>query len=268
MIRGKSRSVERAITNSSPPGATVLDPFCGAGTRLACRWHAGRAPMPSRPACRERKKNGRPCRAPALRAGSACFWHAAETREAAAEARRLGGCAAGARGRSGAPTPWRGSARAPICSGSWSWRWRWRTRWSWRTPSRARGRSRSWCPWRPGSRRPPRGRRACGRWRTACGGRRPMRDRERRLRRVTTRMTVRQRVAALLAAGPGNTAVYDDIGRGLTPRSRGPCARQRGRVRLHRRPALVRWPWRWVHPRSRAARRRRIRAGHRAHQRH
>ena len=44
-----------------------------------------------------------------------------------------------------------------------------------------------------------------------------MRDRERRLRRVTTRMTVRQRVAALLAAGPGNTAVYDDIGRGLTP---------------------------------------------------
>ena len=26
-----------------------------------------------------------------------------------------------------------------------------------------------------------------------------------------------QRVAAMLAAGPGNTAVYDDIGRGLTP---------------------------------------------------
>ena len=47
--------------------------------------------MPSRPACREWKKNGRPCRAPALREGSACFWHAAETREAAAEARRLGG---------------------------------------------------------------------------------------------------------------------------------------------------------------------------------
>ena len=47
--------------------------------------------MPDRPACRERKKNGRPCRAPALREGSACFWHAAETREAAAEARRLGG---------------------------------------------------------------------------------------------------------------------------------------------------------------------------------
>ena len=47
--------------------------------------------MPDRPACRERKKNGRPCRAPALRAGSACFWHAPESTEAAAEARRLGG---------------------------------------------------------------------------------------------------------------------------------------------------------------------------------
>ena len=47
--------------------------------------------MASRPGCRERKRNGRPCRAPALRAGSACFWHADETREAAAEARRLGG---------------------------------------------------------------------------------------------------------------------------------------------------------------------------------
>ncbi len=44
-----------------------------------------------------------------------------------------------------------------------------------------------------------------------------MRDRERRLRTVATRMTVRQRIAAMLAAGPGNTAVYDDIGRGLTP---------------------------------------------------
>ena len=47
--------------------------------------------MASPRACRALKKNGRPCRAPALRAGSACFWHAAETREAAAEARRLGG---------------------------------------------------------------------------------------------------------------------------------------------------------------------------------
>ena len=44
-----------------------------------------------------------------------------------------------------------------------------------------------------------------------------MRDRERRLRRVTTRMTVRQRVAALLAAGRDGTAGPADIGRGLTP---------------------------------------------------
>ena len=47
--------------------------------------------MPDRPACRALKPNGRPCQAPALRAGSACFWHAPESREAAAEARRLGG---------------------------------------------------------------------------------------------------------------------------------------------------------------------------------
>ena len=47
--------------------------------------------MPDRPACRALKQNGRPCRAPALRAGSACFWHAPESTEAAAEARRLGG---------------------------------------------------------------------------------------------------------------------------------------------------------------------------------
>ena len=47
--------------------------------------------MDSPRACRALKPNGRPCRAPALRAGSACFWHAAESREAAAEARRLGG---------------------------------------------------------------------------------------------------------------------------------------------------------------------------------
>ena len=44
-----------------------------------------------RAACQALKGNGRPCRAPALRAGSACFWHAAESREDAAEARRLGG---------------------------------------------------------------------------------------------------------------------------------------------------------------------------------
>ena len=35
--------------------------------------------------------SSRACRALALRAGSACFWHAPESTEAAAEARRLGG---------------------------------------------------------------------------------------------------------------------------------------------------------------------------------
>ena len=44
-----------------------------------------------------------------------------------------------------------------------------------------------------------------------------MRDRERRLHKVATRMTVPQRVAALLAAGPGTAPLPDDIGRGLTP---------------------------------------------------
>ena len=44
-----------------------------------------------------------------------------------------------------------------------------------------------------------------------------MRDRERRLHTVATRMTGRQRVAALLAAGPDRTAGHDDVGRGLTP---------------------------------------------------
>ena len=44
-----------------------------------------------------------------------------------------------------------------------------------------------------------------------------MRDRERRLHTVATRMTGRQRVAALLAAGPDRTALHDDVGRGLTP---------------------------------------------------
>ena len=34
--------VERAITNSSPPGATVLDPFCGAGTTLIACERTGR----------------------------------------------------------------------------------------------------------------------------------------------------------------------------------------------------------------------------------
>ena len=47
--------------------------------------------MDSPLACRALTQNGRPCRAPALREGSACFWHAPESTEAAAEARRLGG---------------------------------------------------------------------------------------------------------------------------------------------------------------------------------
>ena len=34
--------VERAIENSSTPGATVLDPFCGAGTTLIARERTGR----------------------------------------------------------------------------------------------------------------------------------------------------------------------------------------------------------------------------------
>ena len=47
--------------------------------------------MDSPRACRALKQNGRPCRAPALREGIQCFWHAPESTEAAAEARRLGG---------------------------------------------------------------------------------------------------------------------------------------------------------------------------------
>ena len=189
--------------------------------------------MASRHACQALKENGRPCRAPALRAGSACFWHAPESREAAAEARRLGGLrAADARGRSGAPTPWRGSARARICSASWSWRWR--TPSSWRTPSRARGPWPAWWPSRPGSRRPASGRRACGRWRSASGGRPPMRDRERRLHTVAARLTVPQRVAALLAADPDIAPLPDDIGRGLTPATRAAFHRAAERIdRLH-----------------------------------
>ena len=34
--------VERAIENSSTPGATVLDPFCGAGTTLIACERTGR----------------------------------------------------------------------------------------------------------------------------------------------------------------------------------------------------------------------------------
>ena len=65
-----------------------------------------------------------------------------------------------------------------------------------------------------------------------------MRDRERRLRRVTTRMTVRQRVAALLAAGRDGTVLPDDIGRGLTPA--GWAAFRRDCARLDQLHATVR----------------------------
>ena len=44
-----------------------------------------------------------------------------------------------------------------------------------------------------------------------------MRGRERRLRDVGARMTVRQRVAALLEAGPRTAPAHDDIWRGLEP---------------------------------------------------
>ena len=172
--------------------------------------------MPSRPACRERKKNGRPCRAPALRAGSACFWHAAETREAAAEARRLGGLRRRREGTIGGAYALEGFGTGADLQRVLELALADTLELENSVP-RTRALTQLVSVGRPGSRRPPRGRRACGRWRTACGGRRPMRDRERRLRRVTTRMTVRQRVAAMLAAGPGTTAVYDDIGRGLTP---------------------------------------------------
>ena len=65
-----------------------------------------------------------------------------------------------------------------------------------------------------------------------------MRDRELRLRRVTTRMTVRQRVAALLAAGRDGTVLPDDIGRGLTPA--GWAAFRRDCARLDQLHATVR----------------------------
>ena len=150
-------------------------------------------------------------RTPALREGSACFWHAAESPEPPPRRAGSGGSAAGARGRSGAPTPWRGSARTRICGAPWSWT----------TRSHAPGRWPTWWPWRPGSRRPPSSRRACGRWRTASGGRSPLRARRRRadarLHAVAARMTVPQRVAALLHTGPGNATLHDDICRGLTP---------------------------------------------------
>ena len=47
-----------------------------------------------------------------------------------------------------------------------------------------------------------------------------MRGRERRLHTVATRLTVRQRVVALLAAEPGDDALRDSLWRGLTPGER------------------------------------------------
>jgi hypothetical protein len=41
--------------------------------------------------CTHEHADGRPCRAPALRSGSRCYWHEPEKREELAEARRLGG---------------------------------------------------------------------------------------------------------------------------------------------------------------------------------
>ena len=57
-----------------------------------------------------------------------------------------------------------------------------------------------------------------------------MRDRERRLHAVAARMTVPQRVAALLAAGPGTAPLPDDIGRGLTPATRAAFLRAGERI--------------------------------------
>ena len=47
-----------------------------------------------------------------------------------------------------------------------------------------------------------------------------MRDRERRLHKAATRLTVRQRVVALLAAEPGDDALRDSLWHGLTPGER------------------------------------------------
>jgi hypothetical protein len=42
-------------------------------------------------ACRAKKDNGQPCRAPRLSDSEFCFWHSPEHAEEAAEAQRLGG---------------------------------------------------------------------------------------------------------------------------------------------------------------------------------
>ena len=57
-----------------------------------------------------------------------------------------------------------------------------------------------------------------------------MRDHERRLQRVAARLTVRQRVAALLAADPDSAPLPDDIGRGLTPATRAAFHRAAERI--------------------------------------
>ena len=185
--------VERAIENSSTPGATVLDPFCGAGTTLiACertgrrgvgveidpryvaatiaRWEAftgrgRRAPgteggdrwLADTPAGPSKGTAGPAGRRPCTRAAPASGTRPSPARTPPRRA-GWGGCAAGARARSGAPTPWRGSARARICSASWSWRWR--TPRATSGPSRARPPRRctpprSRWPWSSGRSRTP-----------------------------------------------------------------------------------------------------------------
>ena len=57
-----------------------------------------------------------------------------------------------------------------------------------------------------------------------------MRDRERRLHTVATRLTGRQRVVALLAAGPGDDALRDSLCRGLTPGERAAFCRDCARL--------------------------------------
>ena len=47
--------------------------------------------MISESACRAKKDNGQPCRAPRLSDSEFCFWHSPEHAEEAAEAQRLGG---------------------------------------------------------------------------------------------------------------------------------------------------------------------------------
>ena len=57
-----------------------------------------------------------------------------------------------------------------------------------------------------------------------------MRGRERRLHTVATRLTVRQRVVALLAAEPGDDALRDSLWRGLTPGERAAFRRDCARL--------------------------------------